>query len=83
VATLNQQFATATFDRINRMNWILVGVVLLVTPFVWAALNTFVPGYPYATNESTGLALYLPYLGVSPWTDFVFYFFVNPLAAPV
>lgn len=69
--------------KIMRVYAILIGIVLILTPFVWQLSELIYPGYPYAPNPETGNWIMYPYIGITPFKDFVILFFLNPIAGHV
>lgn len=63
--------------KVIKIYWILAGMVLLMTPFIWKGVSILIPGYPWENS------MWKPVIGESPWYDFIIMFFINPLAAPV
>ncbi len=70
-------------DKIIRVYWILAIIVVSLTGLIWTTVSQLIPGYPFAINPVTDVEVYTPYIGISPWSDFILYFFLNPLAAHI
>ncbi len=68
------------WKKIVKSYWLLIVLVLVITPIVWNIIDYFIPGYPYAINPITNQPVQYPYIGKSPWYDFITGFFLIALS---
>ena len=66
--------------RLMRIYIILIIVIVALTPLMWWLVDLSIPGYPWADNPVTGVDVQYPYLGRSPWWEFITHFFLNAIA---
>ncbi len=59
---------------------ILIVAIVVLTPLMWWLVDLAIPGYPWAIDPVTGVDVQYPYLGRSPWWDFITHFFFNAIA---
>jgi len=59
---------------------ILIVAIIVLTPLMWWLVDLAIPGYPWAIDPVTGVDVQYPYLGKSPWLQFITRFFLNAVA---
>ncbi len=58
----------------------LLVIILVLTPIMWALVSLIIPGYPFAEDPRTGRSVQYPVIGISePW-EFVLLLFLGPIA---
>ncbi len=67
-------------NKLIKSYMILIVIIVALTPLMWWLVDLAIPGYPWADNPVTGVDVQYPYLGRSPWWEFITHFFLNAVA---